>query len=170
MFDALLPNDGPSNPTPRSASMYHLCSNPVILKSPKFTKIEQILESHPPRSTYTDWPTDVPPPGLFLFVGSSNSKLAEWAMQQLHDTYKTTPMPAERFVPIYVETLQEIAERIEKSQQPVADEISTWATFTNTLRYVPPPFLTPSTSFAMDLRKMVLSHLPDVGTRKFSFM
>jgi senataxin len=165
ILDALLPADGPSNPTPCSASMYHLCSNPVIQKSPKFSQIEQILESHPPQEPYSDWPTDVPPPGLFLLMMSSSPTLSTWASRQLH-TYQTTPIPVEHFAPIYVETLQETTNQVASTEQTVSDETALWTSYSNILRYVPPPFLKPSASFGTDIRRIVLSHLSDVGNRR----
>ncbi|CAL1713074.1 unnamed protein product [Somion occarium] len=156
-----------------SALVYHICASLFVLRDPR---IMEILESYPPPKPYSDWPSDNPAPGLFLLMMARKSKLIQWATEQVQ-ACKTTPIHSDHFLPMHAEALEEVSAIVATAPPsneskatrltsiPVTDDASIlWSSYSTVLRFVPYEWLQSSAILKMDVRKVVIGHLSDIGT------
>ncbi|THH27997.1 hypothetical protein EUX98_g6198 [Antrodiella citrinella] len=112
------------------ALTYLMLSSAPIMQNPK---IMTTLQECTPTSTFSEWPTDIPPVGLLLLLMHDNAAVRSWARNQVA-TYKTTPMKSEQFLPTYVDVLSQVTKAIglfdaQLSQVGNANDISqAWET------------------------------------------
>lgn len=90
------------------ALTYLMLSSTPIMQNPK---IMTTLQECTPTSTFSEWPTDIPPVGLLLLLVHDSAAVRSWARNQVA-TYKTTPMKSEQFLPTYVDVLSQVTKAI----------------------------------------------------------
>ncbi|KAI0078277.1 hypothetical protein K474DRAFT_1619824 [Panus rudis PR-1116 ss-1] len=153
-----------------SVLTYYICSNPDILRD---SRILDVLHNCAPTRVFTDWPTDAPPPGLFLLLLDNEERTRSWATQQIARC-TVTPMAAERFTSAFREVIEVAVTAVAPNaanassgpswNMPFSNDLTVlWSGFSVILRFIPPKWLMPEAG-KVDIRKVVTSHLPDFGS------
>lgn len=154
-----------------------MISNLAHLREPQ---IMSIIRSYVPDRAITSWPLDSPPVGLFLLLVDEKIDVRTWASQQI-SLYKIKPLPDENFLSVHSQVIEAAtsaitslsrSQTLEPWSQGFAfpnDPVVLWAGYCTMLRFVPVKLLQPSTSLKLNLRKIVVAHLSDTGSRKYLY-
>lgn len=163
------------------ALVYWMLSNARILER---ESVLEIVRECAPASTIPSWPADIPPVGLLLLLMHEDTTVRAWALSQA-SSFKVTPLKSEQFLPGYVEALERTSKLIglfdvnllkvnhandvaEDTFPFSQDPSQLWSGFGSFLRFVPPERFRPSELFRLDLRRVVIGHLSDPGSRELS--
>lgn len=162
--------------------IYHIVSNLRILRDPD---ILALARSRPPVSS---WPTDVPPPGLFILIFDESQAVRHWAKSFVM-ACSEIPMAEDHFVTGHEVALRTIFTLIAKTANqhnpivlhipsmegetlPVgsfsltSDPNEIWVGFGQILRQIPIGTILRSYGGA-DCRRVVTGHLHDTGPRMY---
>lgn len=162
--------------------IYHSVSNLRILQDPD---VLGLVRSRP---SVSSWPTDVPPPGLFILMFDDSQAVRQWAKSYV-TTCSEVPMAVDHFVTGHEVALRTIFSIIAKTpnQQnssilhipsmqgetfPVtsfsltSDPNEIWVGFCQVLRQIPTEAFLRSYGGA-DCRRVITGHLHDTGPRMY---
>jgi senataxin len=181
----------PSSASPNSLSdappavVYHMVSSWAVTKD---SRILSFFHSHPPSEPFLSWPTDPPPPGLFLLIIDDHEDVRKWAKAQVLTT-KVEPILFDNFTTPYIDALGEVVSSLARNGSsavvlppfiidtpsghsgtnlPPSEYSSVlWSSFCYIIRLIPPRILTSSPDYKPDIRRIVVSHLHDTGPRQF---
>ena len=152
-----------------------MISNLAHLRDPRTMPI---IRSYIPDRTITSWPLDSPPPGLFLLLVDEKPEVRNWASAQIA-LYKTKPAPDESFMSAHSQVVEAVTDAItslSRSQtlEPwspgfafPSDPQLLWTGYCTMLRFVPVKLLETGSSSKLDLRKIIIAHLSDTGSRQY---
>ena len=171
--------------TLRNASpglLYHAVSNLRIIQDP------DVLELVRSRPSVSNWPTDVPPPGLFVLIFDEAQHVRQWSRSFMRSCSEV-PMAEHHFVPGHEVALRSILSLIAKTanRSPVvshfpsvegetfpigsafsstSDPDEIWFGFCQVLRQIPTNVVLRKYGGA-DCRSIVTGHLHDTGPRMY---
>ncbi|KAG2151416.1 SEN1 N terminal-domain-containing protein [Suillus clintonianus] len=164
-----------ASPTPQKVPqplLYHMVSNMRVFRDPR---VFSLIRACPPISS---WPSDPPPPGLFVLVMDESSAVRQWAKAQIVKSTQV-PMLEHQFVAGHELALQAVIKALTLSREGEgvttdsalpysfsSDSPELWAGFSQILRHLPTEVLVKS-SEGMGYRRIVTGHLHDIG-RQFS--
>jgi len=159
--------------------IYHTVSNLRILRDPD---VLALIRSRP---SVSSWPTDVPPPGLFILMFDESQAVQLW-VKSFVTACSEIPMAADHFVTGHELALRTIFLLIASQHNPVelhtpsteeetillgsfsltSDPKEIWVGFCQVLRQIPTKAMLGSYGGA-DCRRIVTSHLHDTGPRTY---
>lgn len=171
-----------------SAAVYHIVSNLHILKDPRITRL---FHTRLNPDFIFDWPSDPPPPGLFLLALDENEGVRRWARTQAFRC-KTVPISKHKFVGQYLCVTSAITHVVSKRPQvdgtmlysttPVPDDdacafanftftsdlTELWSALFSFIRLVPTEKLAYSSADRnINIGQAVIRHLHDTGPRRY---
>jgi senataxin len=173
-----------------SVTVYHLVSNLSILQD---YRILSFIHRHPPLDPFPDWPPDPPPAGLLILMMDGKPEVRMWAKTQC-STSQIVPIPLNKFNKPYKASVETIANALVSADPEPGQRLSLtsptpgpanrnvaalnlssfasnpsdlWSAFSSVLRFIPPELLTPGRNYHVDIRRIVIGHLHDVGPRQF---
>lgn len=171
-----------------SAVLYRIVCNLRIMQD---EKIMSILHEYAPPDRLTGWPTDPPPAGILVLLMDKDAELRRWTKNQI-DLCKVVPIPKDQFFGGYTAVIDAVAHAVStditKSGEITArsgfslvksdhstgshfatDPVNLWAGFCDFIRLIPPDWLVASGQRSIDLRRLVIGHMHDVGPRQYYF-
>lgn len=174
------PNDPSALRSVPPGIIYHTVSNLRILRDPD---ILGLVRSRP---SVSGWPTDVPPPGLFILTFDGSQAVRQWAKSFLA-ACSEIPMAEDHFVTGHEVALRTVFNLIAKTANhhnsnglhtlsaegetfPVgtlsftSDPNEIWSGFCQVLRQIPTQTILRSYG-GVDCRRVVTGHLHDTGPR-----
>ena len=171
-----------NHPELPSILLYHILSNLFILLDPR---ILSLIRSYPLSENQYGWEPSIPPPGIFLLMVHECAAVRVWARGQV-SKFTLVPVPNDRFITPFSVILESLVTTLTGGRavslppntlslpdSPVAafpltsDLTQLWTGFGALLRLVPPEYLTPTQAIKVDLRRFVIGHLHDTGSRQF---
>jgi len=171
------------------AVVYNMVSNLHIIQDPR---IISLLRKRPLPEEFLGWPTDPPPPGLFLLMVDDHPDVRHWARGR-SSKCKVVPIARNKFIGPFMGAIGAVANALTGhcdssvhsnttpplnfnectstfSHSFTVDRVQLWAGFLAILRLVPVECLTSNTEARIDLRRIVIGHLHRVGPGQlFSF-
>lgn len=141
------------------------------------SRIVALLHSFCPHAPIKSWPSDIPPPVLLALLFDGTAEVRSWAQKQ-STLCEVAPIPTENFLPAHAAVLKAAADSI-ASSRPLSDSFgsdyklsfvtdipSRWSSLTTLLRFIPVEHFRSSKSFDLDVRRIVIGHLHDIGERQ----
>ncbi|EIW59483.1 uncharacterized protein TRAVEDRAFT_71533 [Trametes versicolor FP-101664 SS1] len=138
------------------------------------SRIVALLHSFCPRAPIKSWPSDIPPPVLLALLFDGTAEVRSWAQKQ-STLCEVAPIPTDNFLPAHATVLKAAADSI-ASSRPLSDSFgsdyklsfvtdipSRWSSLTTLLRFIPVEHFRSSKSFDLDVRRIVIGHLHDIG-------
>ncbi|THH12551.1 hypothetical protein EW146_g7587 [Bondarzewia mesenterica] len=191
VFDALI--SGPSSSHTKkdplsvmSVALYHCVDNLHIVGD---ERILSRIGSRIPPSSFADWPSGPPPPGLLYLLVHEDENLRRWAKSQISlcqpmiisdskdvalANYITAFQTA--IFALGPDSEERTSNTRRSSKQPyrdlaigadtfpfTKDPAVLWSGFSNALRFFPQEFLKPGKYTDVDIRRIIAGHLHDVG-------
>ena len=151
--------------------LYHMVSNMRVFRDPQILSLVRACPS------ISGWPSDPPPPGLFVLLMDESPDVRQWAKAQVIKSTQV-PMLESQFVAGHELALQAVISAVSlsrKGEVVVTDSTSPyffssdptqlWSGFSQILRHVPTEVLA-KPSQGMDCKRIVMGHLHDVGPRE----
>ena len=152
--------------------LYHILCNPSVLREPP---ILSYIRTAVLPDDVSDWPTDPPPPGLLLLMMDESPDVRRWT-QSIALNCKIVPIALDSFTRPFRAVVELISDAftVKKSKSLLntmapaqyafaQDAASLWAGFLNVLRLVPVELLTSNAGIKVDLRRIVIGHLHNIG-------
>lgn len=163
--------------------IYHAVSNLRIFRDPD---VLAIVRSRP---SVSRWPTDVPPPGLFILMFDESQDVRQWS-KSFVTACSEIPMAEDHFVighEVALRTIFSLIAKITDQNHPVAPHITSmeeenftigssfsstldpneiWVGFCQVLRQIPTKVILRSYG-GVDCRRVVTGHLHGVGSRMY---
>lgn len=141
------------------------------------SRVQNLLNTCPPRTIAPDWPSSPrypPPPGMLGLLMAKSPTLRDWARNQSF-TSKPTCMSLAQFTESYTSALLAMAAVVNSPSYSTTgalilsdDPAAVWAAFGTMLQMIPVEHLTSNRLQSIDLRHIVAGHLHDTGTRKYT--
>lgn len=171
------------------AVLYRAVCNLRLLQD---EQILGILRAHTPSEPVAGWPNSPPPAGILLLLMTENENVRRWAKAQVAK-FTHAVMAKEQFTNGYVAIIQAVAHSISAdaagfteilgalgtaSLVPTKEHlgfpfskspVDLWAGIYDFISFVPPARLVAGGPRDVDLRRLVIGHLHDVGPRQYNF-
>ena len=152
-------------------------------------QIINMLQIHTPSGLVAGWPIDPPLAGILLLLLIENENVRRWAKAQVAEC-KVVPITKEHFTNAYVAVIQVVAHTISTDVAGFAEvldelgatfllrtqghpgfpfaesSVDLWAGIYEFIRFIPPAQLLTDGRRRADLRRLVIGHLHDVGSRQ----
>lgn len=140
-------------------------------------RIVALLHAFCPLSPVKSWPTDIPSPVLLALLFDAKPEVRAWAQKQ-STLCEIAPIPTENFLPAHTTVLKAAVDSL-ASSRPLSDSFGSgyklsfvadiptlWSSLTTLLRFIPVEMFRSSKSFDLDVRRIVIGHLHDIGERQ----
>lgn len=148
------------------AVVYRMVSTWAVFKHPR---IQSLIHTYPPAEPISGWPTDIVPSGILVLLIHDNPGVRKWAIAQASKC-DIVPIPNEQFVETYIKAIESIGRAstaiVEDSTFSFASsESDLWHGLVYILRYTPAEAMKSNSQQNVDLRRIVLGHVHDIGPR-----